>query len=101
MDIIAYSDADYAGCLDTRKSITGYCVFLGTSLISWKSKKQNVVSRSSAESEYRSTCEIMWIQYLLSDFGFQQEKPALLFCDNQSALHLTKKSSVSRTNKTY
>jgi len=87
-----FSDADWGTCKDSRRSVTGFCIYLGTSLITWKSKKQSVVSRSSTESEYRSlaqaTCEIIWLQQLLKDLHVTMTCPAKLFCDNKSALHL-------------
>ena len=88
----AYSDADYGGCPDTRRSTTGYCSFLGSSLLSWKSKKQPTVSKSSTEAEYRAmsaVCsEIVWLRRLLADFGMAPSIPTPLFCDNESAVKI-------------
>jgi hypothetical protein len=87
-----YSDSDLGACPDTRRSTTGFCYFLGSSLISWKSKKQNVISRSSSEAEYRAlaqaTCEGQWLLYLLKDFLITHDSPILLHCDNKSAMHI-------------
>ena len=67
----AFAYVDWAACKDTRRSVTGFCVYLGNSLVSWMSKKQSVVSRSSTKAEYRSlalvTCELIWLQQLLKD----------------------------------
>ena len=92
MHIQGFTDADWAGCLDTRRSISGHCFFLGDSLISWRTKKQTTVSRSSSEAEYMAlasaTCELQWILYLLHDFHITCSKLDVLYCDNQSALHI-------------
>lgn len=86
--LIAYSDADWAGCPDTRLSTTGNCVFLGENLISWSTKKQCTVSHSSAEVEYRALAyacdDTIWIQGLLCKLNFSLSQPILLNCDNLS-----------------
>lgn len=93
LNLRAYCDADWAACQDSRKSLTGYCIFLDFSLVLWKTKKQTTVSRSSAEAEYRSmastVCELKWLSYLLHDFGINVSLPISLYCDNNVALHIT------------
>jgi hypothetical protein len=83
----------YAGCPDDRKSIGAYCVYLGSNLISWSSRKQPTVSRSSTEVEYKSvantTAELIWIKALLSDLGVQLSTPLKLWCDNIGATYLS------------
>ncbi|KAF5475939.1 hypothetical protein F2P56_007694 [Juglans regia] len=92
MELIAYADANWANCPDTRWSTTGFCIFIGTSLVLWKSKTQNTISRSSAESEYRAmaavVCELTWIRYLLYDLHLTIGTPSTLYCDNKAALHI-------------
>jgi len=84
----AYSDRDWASCIDTRRSVTGFSIFLRDSLIPWKSKKQPIVSRSSVEAEYRAltkkttTCEVQWLIYLLADFHVPHSQAALLYIDS-------------------
>lgn len=89
---MGFAYADWGGCPDSRKSISGYCFFLGESLVSWKSKKQQTVARSSSEAEYRAlaaaTCELQWLSYLMSDLKVECLKQPVLYCDNQSALYI-------------
>src|ERR1044072_1056936 len=99
--VTAYADADWGSCKDTRKSTTGYCIFLGSALIAWKSKKQPTVARSSAEAEYRAlaclTSELLWLKQLLRTFHVQFNT-FMVLSDSKSAIQLaTNPSNTGRT----
>uniref|UniRef100_A0A2N9HKT3 Uncharacterized protein n=1 Tax=Fagus sylvatica TaxID=28930 RepID=A0A2N9HKT3_FAGSY len=93
----------YAGSQTDRRSTTGLSTFYGNHLISWKSKKQAVVSRSSAEAEYRAmaqgTCEILWLRSILNELGFTEKDSSQLFCDNKSAIMLASDSVLHERSK--
>lgn len=92
LQLSIYCDADWAACPLTRRSLTAYVAMIGGSPVSWKTKKQKVVSHSSAEAEYRAmsiaTREVQWLRQLLRDLGFAPKTPARLFCDSKSAIYI-------------
>ncbi|XP_059277668.1 uncharacterized mitochondrial protein AtMg00810-like [Lycium ferocissimum] len=79
LKLYGFCDTDWAGCSDTRRSTTGYCIYLGANCISWSSKKQPTVSISSSEAKYRSMAstmaELVWITFLLRDVGIELHEP--------------------------
>ncbi|MCO5568253.1 hypothetical protein L7F22_021950 [Adiantum nelumboides] len=89
-DLHAFSDSDWAGCFDMRVSTSGFCFMLGSSRISWLSKKQPTVATSSCEVEYRAlftaTVECVWLRRLMVDLGVGQDTANTIYIDSQSAL---------------
>jgi hypothetical protein len=92
LKIEAYTDADWAGSIMDRRSTSGYCTFVGGNLVTWRSKKQSVVARSSAEAEFRAmahgVCEILWLKILLKELGFDSKDFVCLYCDNKAAINI-------------
>ncbi|XP_071705244.1 uncharacterized mitochondrial protein AtMg00810-like [Rutidosis leptorrhynchoides] len=90
--LVAFTDADWGGSPDTRRSTSGYCVYYGDNLISWSSKRQPTLSRSSAEAEYRGVANVVaescWLRNLLLELKCPIPKATLVFCDNISAIYL-------------
>lgn len=101
--IFAYCNSDWVFCPMSRRSLIGFCVKLGDSLLSWRTKKQNTVSRSSVEAEYRAmattTCVVVWIRGILNDMGVKFLHPTTLYCDNKASIHIAAKTQCSLAHK--
>ena len=87
--LTTYTDADWGGCPDTRRSTYGYCVYLGDNLVSWSAKRQPILSRSSAEAEYHGVAESCWLRNLLLELQCPVTKATIVYCDNASAVYLS------------
>ncbi|KAK0585152.1 hypothetical protein LWI29_024002 [Acer saccharum] len=92
LGIEGYTDADWAGNASDRRSTSGYFTFVGDNLVTWRSKKQTVVSRSSAEAEFRGIAqgitELLWLKNLLGDLGFHPKDSMKLYCDNKASAQI-------------
>jgi hypothetical protein len=92
--LVGFTDSDWVGDPDDQKSTAGYVFSLGSGPVTWACKKQQAIALSSAEAEYRAMVnasqEALWLRQILSEFGFQQQHPTSLWCDNQSAIKLAK-----------
>ncbi|CAL8169320.1 unnamed protein product [Prunus armeniaca] len=92
--LVGFTDSDWAGAIDDRRSTSGHVFFLGKKVISWSSKKQSTVALSTAEAEYISAtsaaCEAVWIRRILADLHQEQNTPTKLYCDNMSIIAMTK-----------
>ncbi|GAA0173008.1 transmembrane signal receptor [Lithospermum erythrorhizon] len=91
--LASFTDADWGGCPDTRQSISSYCVYLGDSLISWSVKRQQTLSGSSAEAEYKGVANVVsescWIRNLLLELHFPISTTTVVHCDNVSVVYVS------------
>lgn len=91
--IEGFTDADWAGSIEDRRSTSGYCTFVWGNLVTWRSKKQTVVARSSAEAEFRAmahgTCEMLWLKLLLEELEMKINLPLKIYCDNKAAISIS------------
>jgi hypothetical protein len=100
--VAGFSDSDYGNCVDIRRLVSGYIVYLGLPTISWRSQKQKSVSTSRIEAEYialsKAAKHFIWLKTALEDLGFSGT-PMAMFCDNRSTIDLTENHRISELSK--
>lgn len=100
--LVGYTDSDYAGCIETRKSTSGYIFVLGNAPVTWSSQRQGVVAQSTCEAEYIAlglgAKEAIWLKSLMNELGFEQ-RPVEINVDNQSAIKLVKNPEFHKRSK--
>ncbi|PKU60592.1 Retrovirus-related Pol polyprotein from transposon TNT 1-94 [Dendrobium catenatum] len=94
LSLRTYADADWASDSSDRKSVSGFCTYLGNTLISWSVKKQTTVAKSSTEAEYRSlsaaASDVLWLRRFIEELQLPQLSPTIIYCDNTSAIALAR-----------
>eukprot|EP00253_Pinus_taeda_P002708 PITA_02708 len=102
-DLVGYTDSDWAGTVDDRKSTSGYVFNMSSGAISWASKKQPIVALSTAKAEYvaatTTACQAVWMRRMLRILGQEQAKGTVIYCDNSSAIALSKNSEFHKRTK--
>ena len=105
LEAIGYSDSDFAGCVDTRKSTFGYLYLLAGGAISWKNAKQSVVAASTMEAKFvacfEATIQGLWLRNFISGLGIVDSivKPLKIYCDNSAAVFFSKNDKYSKGAK--
>lgn len=103
LQLTLYSDADWGGDLDTRRSISGWAAFLNGGPIAWSSRKQTVTATSTTEAEFMALCAAAkaakWLRQLVSECGYKQRSPTTLYSDNQRAITLVKSPMSAKRTK--
>jgi hypothetical protein len=94
LQLVGYTDSDFEGSIDDRKSTSGYLFHLGTRVVAWESKKQPIVTISSPKAEYvvgtSTTCQVVWMRSILKDLMHNQEESTTIYYDNKSTIALSK-----------
>ncbi|RVW23029.1 Retrovirus-related Pol polyprotein from transposon RE1 [Vitis vinifera] len=90
--IEGFTDANWASSIDDQRSTSSYCIFVWGNLATWRSKKQIVVARSSAEAEFcaiaHDMCELLWLKQLLQEINVEEKMPMKMYCDNKVTINI-------------